>query len=281
MKALREPLLHFFLLGALLFAAHGWLRRNDRSGPESIVVTRDDVDSLAAAFARTWQRPPSGEELESLIDDHVREEVYVRAAIAMGLDDDDVIIRRRLRQKMEFVSEDLASRAEPTDDQLRAYLESHPDAFRAPRRLSFRQVYLDPARHGENVARDAEELLVRLGELGPDADVSGFGDSVMLESAYPSMAETEIARLFGDQFAAALGALPLGRWQGPIRSGYGLHLVAVSERREGRMPDLDEARDAVRREWDDARRLEANETFYQGLLKQYVVTIDAPGVATK
>ncbi|MGH8761509.1 MAG: hypothetical protein ACREVW_18715, partial [Burkholderiales bacterium] len=141
-KLLREPLLHFVLLGAALFAVFGMMKQRGGVEPGNIIITQGRIEHLATGFARTRQRPPTAEELEALIRDAVREEVYVREAMAMGLDRDDTVIRRRLRQKLEFVSEDIAALAEPSDADLRAFLQSHPDKFRDEPRFTFSHVYL-------------------------------------------------------------------------------------------------------------------------------------------
>jgi len=270
---LKEPLVHFLVLGAALFVVFG-LAGKSTGAPGKIVITRAQIDSLRTVFARTWQRPPTGVELEGLIQDRVREEVYCREATALGLDKDDTIIRRRLRQKMEFVSEDVAADVEPTEDDLRAYLKAHPDTFYRQRRLTFTQVYLDPERRRESLAKDAARLLARLNAAGGKADVSRLGDPILMEGTFDAVPAGEIARQFGEPFAARLGELAPGRWEGPIESGYGAHLVFVSARTEGGAPAFAEVRDAVRREWINARRLDANEAFYKGLLARYAVTIE-------
>lgn len=272
----REPLVHFLLLGAAIFAAYHWLPTRRSGEPGKIVITQGQVEHLATGFARTWQRPPTAEELAGLVRDRVREEVYCREAKALGLDQDDTIIRRRLRQKMEFVSDDIAAQAEPTDADLNAYLQAHADTFRIEQRFSFRQVYLNPERHGEKLSQHAAELLVQLNQAGEKADVSAIGDPFLLEHDFSAAPAGEIAKQFGEEFVTKLGALQPGPWQGPIESGYGMHLVRISERTEGRVPTLAEVRDAVRRDWDNARRLAANESFYQELLKRYTVTIERP-----
>jgi hypothetical protein len=194
----------------------------------------------------------------------------------MGLDKDDTIIRRRLRQKLEFVSDDIAAQMEPTDADLNAYLQAHPELFRVEPRLTFSQVYLDPTRHGDHLVRDSAQLLAKLKQDGAKADISALGDSLLLEHTFQSTPTSEIAKQFGEGFAAALSRLSPGQWQGPIESGYGAHLVLVSARTEGRLPALAEVRDLVRREWSNARRLEGNARFYQELLQRYTVTIEGP-----
>jgi hypothetical protein len=196
--------------------------------------------------------------------------------MALGLDKDDTIIRRRLRQKIEFVTDDIAALAEPTDEELSAYLKAHADTFGVQRQFTFSQVYLNPERHGENLARDSAQLLAQLQQAGDRTDVSELGDSFLLEHKFQSLPASEIVKQFGEKFAAKLGELSPGRWHGPVESGYGVHLVWITERTEGRMPALAEVRDAVRREWANSRRLESNEKFYQELLKRYVVSIEQP-----
>jgi hypothetical protein len=274
-RILKEPLLHFLLLGAGLFIAYGLISDPGSSNtPGKLVVTVGQVEHLAAGFAKTWQRPPTDAELKGLIDDWVREEVYYREAMAMGLDKDDTVIRRRLRQKLEFVSDDIATQTEPTDADLSAYLQAHPASFRVEPRFTFSQVYLNPEKHGDNLAHDAAQLLAQLNRAGGKANSSMPGDSLLLEPTFQSTPQSEIAKQFGEKFAAKLADLKPGQWLGPVESGYGVHLVLVSEHTEGRQPELADVRDVVRREWANARRLEGNAKFYAELLKRYSVTLE-------
>jgi hypothetical protein len=275
-KLIREPLLHFLLLGAAIFAAYNLIAERSGDEPGKIVITEGQVAAMQLGFTRTNQRPPTREELEGLIRDRVQEEVYFREAIALGLDKDDTIVRRRLRQKMEFITDDVAALGEPTDDELTGYLKAHSDLFRVERRFTFSHVYLNPERRGENLTRDTGQLLAQLRQAGDKADLSELGDSFLLGYTFQSLPASEVVKLFGEKFAAKLGDLSPGQWQGPVESGYGVHLVLVSERTEGRVPALAEVRDAVRGEWANTRRSEVNEKFYQELLKRYVVTIERP-----
>ena len=270
-RLFREPLLHFLLLGAAFFLVYRVTRRGAGEGSR-IVVTSGEIEHLAANFTQTWQRPPTPAEVAGLVRDRVREEVYCREAIALGLDKDDPVIRRRLFQKMEFVTTDAASRAEPTDAELEVFLRRHPEAFRLEPRFTFRQVYLDPRIH----AADAPRVLARLSRIGDRDEAAALGDSTLLDAAYSGMPASEVAKTFGDAFAAKLAEATPGRWEGPIESGYGIHLVYVRERTASRLPALTEVRDAVRREWDTAQRAEADENHYRALLERYTVTIEEP-----
>ncbi len=274
-QILREPLMHFLLLGAGLFIAYGLMAKPGSSdGPGEIIVTRGQIEHLVDGFTKAWQRLPTPEELAGLVQDRVREEVYCREAMAMGLDKDDTIIRRRPRQKLEFISDDIAAMAEPTDADLNAYFQKHPGTFRVPQLFTFSQVYLNPEKHGENLTRDTAQLLAQLNQAGGKAGISALGDPFLLERQFAAVPGSEVAKQFGEKFAAKLSGLAPGQWQGPVESGYGVHLVLVSERTEGRLPALAEVRAAVRHEWASAQRLEANEKFYQDLLKRYTVTIE-------
>lgn len=275
-KILREPLTHFLLLGTAIFLAHRLVSDRARDNPGRIEVTQGQVASMMVGFSRIWQRPPTREELDGLIQDHVREEVYYREALTMGLDRDDTIIRRRLRQKLEFITDDIATPAEPTDAELTEYLKTHSNVFRLERRLTFNQVYLNPDKHGERLTHNVAQLLMQLQHKGPGADLSALGDAFLLERRFEAAPGSEIAKQFGEKFAERIGDIPIGQWHGPVESGYGVHLVFVQKRTEGRVPELTEVRDTVLREWANARRKEANERFYQNLLKRYVVTIENP-----
>jgi hypothetical protein len=271
-----EPLVQFLILGALLLFVSNLVNRRTSGDTRKIVITPGQVEHLEESFARAHQRPPDEEELKGLIRDFVHEEVYYREALALGLDRDDAPIRQRLRQKMEFISEDVAAQVEPTENQLRDYLNAHPEKFRVDQHFTFGQVYLDPSRHGQRLNADAQQLLAKLNKRGARADLSTLGDPFLLEQNTDNVSSGDVARDYGEQFAAALATLPTGTWQGPIESGLGVHLVCIGKRTEGRLPKLDEVRAAVRREWANNYRIEANEKFYEGLLKRYSISIELP-----
>jgi hypothetical protein len=274
---LREPLVHFFVAGAALFAV--WEARS-ASLPvraDRIVISAATVESLAGNWARLRHRPPTAVELDGLIDDHIREEVLYREALALGLDKDDTIIRRRLRQKLEFVSEDVAAHVEPTETQLETFLSQNPDAFRVEPRHSFRHVFLSRGRRGAALGRDAARLLAALNRPGEAEKAEEEGDPFLLPFEFDAASLEEVKRLFGDEFAAALPTLDPGRWLGPIRSGYGAHLVLVQRRVPGRVPAVGEVRDAVRQKWLAKARRDANEAFYQRLRSRYTVAVEYPG----
>lgn len=275
-KLMREPLAHFVLLGAGLFAWSAlWGQPGTRN--ERIVVTEAHVSRLIEIFGRTWQRPPTERELQGLVDEHIKEEILYREALAIGLDRDDTIIRRRLRQKMEFLYEDLAAQYDPADEELEAYLAEHVERFRIEGPLSFAHVYISIDRRGDKAIDDAKTLLARLNR-DPEAsgDVASLGDRLPLPSNYESTTPSEIAKMFGRAFAERVSGLPVGEWSGPVESGYGLHLVLVSERSEDRMPELAEVREAVTRDWRVREREQTNDELFQKLREKYRVVVEFP-----
>jgi hypothetical protein len=274
-RVFKEPLLHFLLLALLIFAGYGLLNADADEKPDTIVVTAPKIEQMAMLFAKTWQRPPTASELRGLIDDYVKEEILVRQALELRLDRDDTVVRRRLRQKMEFLgAADLEAPA-PTDAELQAYLTANSAAFEIDPMLSFRQIFLNPKLHGNVVEQDAAAILeVLLSQ--PAADPAQLGDATLLPPELPPTSKRIVGEIFGADFAEAIDKAIPGQWTGPIRSSFGLHLVRVMERVPGRVPALAEVREAVARDWANARRKELEERRFAELLKRYVVTINSP-----
>ncbi|MBF6024022.1 peptidyl-prolyl cis-trans isomerase [Lysobacter niastensis] len=275
-KLLREPLLHFLLLGAGLFVLYGWVGSRGGGADGQVRITGGRVAHLVAGFEGIHQRPPEAHELEGLIEEAIREEIFYREAKALGLDQDDTIVRRRLMQKLEFVSEDVVQVPEPSDAQLLEYLQANPDRFRAETRYSLQQVYFNPQRHGPRLADDIASVLSELQQAGAMADASGIGDPMLLEHRLGDVTASEVVRLFGARFEAALRTMPTQAWQGPVSSGYGVHLVRIDRRDDGRAAALRDVRSEVRREWIYDQRKQLNERFYAELRKRYEVTVERP-----
>lgn len=270
---LREPLVHFVAIGAAIFLGSHWYGDAGPGGTR-IAITSGQIEHLAAGYTKAWQRPPTEAELKGLIDDWVREEVAVRQAFATGLDRDDTVIRRRLRQKLEFLVEDAAEVAPPSDRELEAWLGAHADAFRVESRIAFRQVYVSPDRRGRAADADARAILGRLDAAGPAAPIDDAGDPTMLPQEIELSGERDIDRVFGEGFARRIEASAKDQWTGPIKSGYGLHLVLVREFIGGSLPDLATVRAQVEREFLEDRRKRQLAAMYQRLLAKYTVVVD-------
>ena len=274
-RLLREPLLHFLVLGAALFGLFGLVGKKDAEAPATIVISAERVTNLANRFARTWRRPPTAQELHGLVEDEIRDEVFYREGKAAGLDRDDFLIRRRVRQKMEFLAEDIAA-ADPSDDQLAAYLASNPERFRTEDRLTFQHVFLSASRRGEALEGDAKQIAATLVSTNGTADAAAIGDPFLLGETFRQMPQSDVARTFGESFAKQLSAVELGRWQGPVASSFGVHFVFVDERTKGGLSPLETVREAVQREWLNARRIEAEAKLYRTLRDRYWVVIEKP-----
>ncbi len=273
-------MLQFILLGAILFALFGLFgRKNEAEAPAKIVITAARAATLADGFTRTWRRPPTEQEMQGLVEDYIREEVFYREGRAAGLDRDDVVIRRRVRQKMEFLAEDMAG-LEPSEEQLAAYLQSHPERFAPSQRLTVRHVFLSATRRGVDMENDAKQLANQLADATAAEDAAALGDPFLLGEAFRSLTQSEVARIFGDNFAKQIATVEQGRWQGPIPSGFGLHFVFLDERSYGYLPPLDSVREAVKKEWLNERRLEAEQTLYRKLRDRYEIIVEAAPVKT-
>ncbi len=278
-SARREPLLHFLLLGAAIYAV-SWIAgptaEADRS--DRITVTAGEIRWLGTSWQKRWNRPPTPEELSGLVEEYVRETVFYREALAMGLDRDDTIIRRRLVQKLEFLSRDLVAAVPPTDEALRAWFAEHGERYRAPALTTFTHVFVDPDRRGDHTLADAEALASRLRTLGPpNEDTASLGDPFMLQAYYPERSEREIAKLFGSEFAREVSRLEPGAWHGPLLSGYGPHLVWVDARSESVAAEFASVRERVLQDWEEERRRDFDAAYYARLRARYEIVVEDPG----
>ena len=265
-RILREPLLHFALLGLALFLLYRAVAP-DGGEARRIELSKAEVGALGAQYAALWGRPPSEAELKGLVDSYVRDEIAYREGVAAGLDRDDAVIKRRVRQKYELIAEEAAS-ATPTEADLAAYLAANPDKFRRPPRISFAQVYFDTARTTPQDFAAAKAAI-----LG-GADPAGFGQATLLPAQMQAAPEDLVARDFGSDFATALLTLPEGVWTGPVRSGLGVHLVRVTARVPAELPPLAQVRAEVAREWEADRRRAALEADYARLRAEYDVVVE-------
>jgi hypothetical protein len=279
---LHEPLIHFLLLGALIFVAYKALAPEaGRDDNTRIVVSQGQQEHLVTAFSRTWQRPPTPEEFNGLVDDWIREEIAYREGLAMGLDSGDLIIRRRLRQKLELLAEDVIALDVPTDEALQAYLDENAGDYRLEPRYSLRQIYFSADYRGENTAADARKLLdqLRSGNVD-DGDWQALGDRIALPAEARDARASALAARFGDSFAESLADLEPGEWQGPVQSGFGLHLVYLDAVDEGRAVTLDEARDDVLRDFEAQRLRESIDALYDRLRERYDIVVEPMTGAT-
>jgi hypothetical protein len=278
-RLLREPLLHFFVLGALLFAVYSAVNRGGRAieSPKQIQLTLDDLNQMVVLFQSQWRREPTPEELARLVESRVQEEVLYREALVLGLDKDDTIVKRRMAQKMQFLAEDVASAREPTSAELESWYAGHTDRFAFPERISFRHLYFSPDRRGERAHEDATRALSKLGAEPEDSKLAAsLADRFMFQDSYRDRAPDSLAKEFGPQFAQAVVKLTPGSWQGPIESGYGWHLVFVDTVVPGRVPAFEEIEPDVKTAWLAEQKEEAWRKAYDEMRAKYTVLLPAP-----
>ncbi|MCY4012464.1 MAG: peptidylprolyl isomerase [Gammaproteobacteria bacterium] len=266
-KWVRDPLLVFLLVGAGIFGAHAWLGGD--ADDRVIVVPQSQIDRLGFLWETQMGRPPSPAELDALIDDHVREEVMVREAQRLRLDEDDAIIRRRLAQKLSFLTEDVATLEPPAADELLAYFEDNRGRYATPAVATFSHIYFSPDRR-EDPRGDASRTLEVL-----DADAwRKAGDPFMLGRTYAHANMSRIERDFGTGFVAALDGLAASPdWQGPVESAYGFHLLRVDAKSPALGADYESVASRVARDLDAARRAAANAAYFEELMRQYTVVV--------
>lgn len=267
---LQEPLLHFVLLGLSLFLLYGKVAPPSAEG-NRITVSRGVIAGLAAQFQATWSRPPTAVELNGLVDSYVRDEILFREGVALGLVQDDPVIKRRVRQKLEVLIEEEGKSRGATDAELAAYLGKNAAKFRMPAVLSFEQVLFDPTRYGDQL--DAA-MAASLAALNKGATPESQGRGSMLPTRVDRQPLDLVVRDFGAGFGKALETAPVGQWTGPVPSGFGVHLVRITGRKPGYVPSLDEVRKAVTREWENDQREAALASNYARLRQDYDVVIE-------
>jgi hypothetical protein len=273
----RQPLVHFLVIGVAIAALYGWLGDRDAVRPDrTIRITSANISRLEAEWRARWNRVPTPQELDGLIRAQTREAALYREALAMGLNEDDPVIRRLLVQKLEGIARDLVELSlSPTEQDLATYFAEHADRYRPPPLITFTHVFVDPDRRGEQTLRDADEILAELQSQGrPTEGIEDVGDPFMLQRYYPEKTEQRIASLFGREFARSVFELPAGRWHGPVLSGYGTHLVYVDGRTEFPAPTLPEVEERVRQDWVDDEREKITEQYFAQLLARYDVIVE-------
>ncbi len=272
-RILREPLLHFLVLGALLFGLYFWVGSPMTStSAKHIEVSAPVIESLQATWKLQWGRKPTEQQLEKIVDNYVHDEVLYQEALALGLDDKDIIVRRRLIQKMQFLVEDVAGIKEPSDEELQSYLDQNANRYTIPGRFSFQQVYFSQELHGDRTDADAENLLTQL-QTEPNP-VQPKGDRSMLPKTYTLASAKTLNNTFGGTLAQEMAGVTQKGWQGPFHSAYGSHLVNVTEIEPGHPATLVEVRKNVRLDYLRKQKQKQDELFYEKLRDRYTISID-------
>jgi peptidyl-prolyl cis-trans isomerase C len=270
----REPLVHFLALGFLLFVSYRVIQGPPPEDPKRIDISEDAVARISLAWQARAGRLPSREELSGLVEDQVKEEVLYREALALGLDKDDSIVRRRLAQKMGFLLEDVTAWRDPSAEELKAWFANNRGEFEEPARVSFRHLYFSPDRRGAQARDDAERMLVGLKAPREKRAAEPVpADPFMFQSEYSQRTPQEVAQVFGVAFAGELAKLPAGAWVGPVESGYGWHLVRVEEAVAPRVPEFETVEPAVREAWMREQRDLLQKAAYERARARYEVAV--------
>lgn len=278
LRLLREPLLHFLVLGAVLFVGYNYLKPGVGVEPtRQIALTLDDLAQLEILFESQWRRQPTPEEFSHLVETKIRQEVLYREALAMGLDKDDEIVKRRMAQKMQFLAEDVATAYAPSTEALGAWYAKNSAMFAQPKRVSFRHLYFSPDRRGGHARDDAATALARLAGQPQDTKLAAtIANPFMFQDYYRDRAPAYLGKEFGPQFAQAVAKLAPGSWQGPIESGFGWHLVFVDTVIPGRVPAFEAVESDVKTAWLGEQKALAWQKAYKAMRAKYTVLLPAP-----
>ena len=272
---LKEPVFHFLLIGSLLFVTYQSFNNYLNRDKHVIVVNNDEIQMLEQSWEMRWNRPPTAQEREGMINGEVREMVLYRTAIEMGLDKQDRVTRRRLAQQVELLGAGMIQSPQPSEADLVKYYEDHKEEFRNPETVTITQIFFDPDKRGDATLDDANAALNSLNlQNDPNGNFSAIGDAFMLPKYFPNKTEMEIRRQFGTGFTQSVFELEAGKWHGPVLSGYGTHLVFVHNHEINELPDYTMVRDYLRDEWMAQRKTELEEQYIEGLMARYVVVIE-------
>ena len=274
LKLLGEPLLHFVVAGAVLFGGYELVNRGEMDSPatDPVHIGEGDIRWLKDTFANQWQRPPTEDELRGLVASFLKEELFAREAQALGLDQNDTIVRRRLAQKLEFLIDDTSRIVEPAETELRRFYDANTERFRAEARLSFTQLFFNPEKR-QHAEADARAALVSISGTSAD-DAVAMGDPILLENEFHEVDEQTVSKMFGADFAGAIFSLKPGSWAGPVKSGYGVHLVRVTDLRPATLLSFEEVRPKVLEEWRHQQQTQAKAVYLSKLREKYGVVLD-------
>ena len=275
-KVFNEPLFQFFLIGATIYGVYAVFGKTDYNADENtVIVTEGEMAWMQDSWSKRWNRPPTEAEFKGLIDQHIEESILYQESLKMGLDKNDVIIRRRLAQKLRFLQEDLIKPTDPAAEELDLYFNEHIDEYSPQELITMTQIFFDPDKRDEATLGDAENTINVLKKMDfTDIEPAAYGDNLMLQAYYPRRTQIEIAKLFGNDFAQSVIALKPGQWHGPILSGYGTHLVYISERTEPVQPIFTDVKEIVLEDWRGTKQEEINDLFIDGLISRYTIVFE-------
>jgi predicted ABC-type ATPase len=275
-RLFKEPLIQFLIIGAAIYGAYAVFGSPEEDYRDNIIlVDSNRINAMISEWESRWQRPPTRQEIDGLIQQYIKEDVLYRQAVSMGLNEDDPITRRRMAQKLEFLTSDLAQLQEPAEGELETFFEENEAAYRDPDRISFSHIFIDPDARGDATLDDADQLLAQLKAEGePTEEMLQQGDRFMLQNYFAAASERDIRRQLGSGFAESVMALEPGQWHGPVLSGYGVHLVYVFAYQEAPAPQFEAVRERVLEDWHTVKREEFNQQFLESLKERFEIIVD-------
>lgn len=274
-RIFKEPLLHFLLIGAAFFLLFG-LVNDEESGENTIIINEQDVAEIVSKFEVQWKRQPTVDELTAILEKRIQEEIFYQEALKMNLDHNDEIIKRRLAQKMQFLSNDVSSMVPPSEDELKAFYKDHLERYIQEASYTFTQIYFSPDLR-EDWRSDAAQAMEQLANA-PEKDGEGKGDPIALPTRFESTTEFHVRRQMGATFTAAIAELETGKWQGPVESGYGAHLVYIDERIEAAPASFEMVQSQVIEDYNYEKEQQVQEAIYEEFKKDYEIDIDIQGI---
>lgn len=266
-KFLKEPLIHFLVIGGLIFFVYGQKNGGFEEKENRIVITKSNFDRLIMQWKKKHFRNPTKAETDEILEEFIYHEVMYREALVMGLDKNDIIIQRRLSQKLEFLSSDILQIAEPTNDELQEYLNTHSEKFMLPSKLSFTHVYIDTNKHTKEYFEELKK------DLESGKSYKTLGDPFMFAKEFTNVTQTDVSKVFGRAFAKKIFSLHVDSLQGPIRSGYGLHFVNISKKTDAKVAKVQDIKSTLTKYWKEEKTEQANSKIYQDLKKQYNIEV--------
>ena len=275
-RLFKEPLIQFLIIGAAIYGAYAVFGTPEEDYRDNIIlVDSNRINAMISEWESRWQRPPTRQEIDGLIEQYIKEDVLYRQAVSMGLSEDDPITRRRMAQKLEFLTSDLAQMQEPGEGELEAFFEENEETYRDPDRISFSQIFIDPDARGDATLDDADEILAQLKAQGePGEEALDMGDRFMLQNYFASATELDVRRQLGSGFSEAVMKLEPGQWHGPVLSGYGVHLVYVFAFQAAPAPQFEAVRERVLEDWHTVKREEFNQQFLESLKERFEIIVD-------
>jgi hypothetical protein len=270
-KTLKAPFFHFILIGIALFILYGLVNKNIDS-KNTIIIDDFDLENIISSFEMQWKRDPTEQELQNIINQNIKQEVFYQEALKMNLDHNDEIIKRRLSQKMQFLSNDIAALSEPTDETLKSYYKENSDKYLTPTNFTIYQITFSPDKRKDNY-KDATEILKRFPEASFE-EMKQWGDPLPFPYYFEEVKANELGLQLGSKFPKALESQEINKWVGPIPSGFGYHLVYITQKVDPQVPELEMVKKEVLRNYEYENQIETNELIYQELKKLYDIQFD-------